>query len=215
MATSRDRLTSAISDDTSTFQFTFSVPVPKFNPNHYHSRPEKHEPSSDNSTPDSTSSHLLFSLLPDSHDGEGSDESDDDYHRDLKYNAGESPVHHDAASHPHATASKEAEPEEKAVVHKLRTRDIGVVDEDSSNQTQTEKAPRKRSPSQPLADPRQRKRLRRTKNDSVGTKLVDSGDEEHEEQNYEKDADKNTKDTQQLNVRICSFTSPLGRQILT
>lgn len=155
MASGRNRLAALIGDDT--FQFTFSVPVPKSNPPTYQ-RSEKPEPSSDNSTPDSSSSQLLFSLIPESHDGDGSDESEvgDEEKRQVEdYSA-----HHELhakASPEESTTPADHQPKarsEQVVVRRLRTRSVIVSDNSASNGAQ--KSSRKNSTAK--RNPLQRKR---------------------------------------------------------
>ncbi|KAH8549885.1 hypothetical protein BGW37DRAFT_501103 [Umbelopsis sp. PMI_123] len=136
MATGRNRLATLTGDDT--FQFTFSIPVPKFNPPQYQ-RPEKLEPSSDNSTPDSSSSQLLFSLIPDSHDGDGSDESDvgEEEKDNVKYRSSHQKQSDKESAEGGSTANNQDHSSkgksEKVVVRKLRTRSV-IVTGDSSPQ---------------------------------------------------------------------------------
>jgi hypothetical protein len=155
MATGRNRLAALTGDDT--FQFTFSVPVPKFNQPTYQ-RSEKPEPSSDNSTPDSSSSQLLFSLIPESHDGDGSDESDvgdeekrqvEDYRAHHELHAKASPEDSTTlADHPPKARS------EQIVVRRLRTRSVIVSDDSASSGAQ--KSSRKKTTAK--RNPIQRKR---------------------------------------------------------
>jgi hypothetical protein len=136
MATGRNRLATLTGDDT--FQFTFSVPVPKFNPPQYQ-RPEKLEPSSNNSTPDSSSSQLLFSLIPESHDGDGSDESDvgEEEKDNVKYRSSHQKQSDKESAEGGSTANNQDHSSkgksEKVVVRKLRTRSV-IVTGDSSPQ---------------------------------------------------------------------------------
>lgn len=155
MATGRNRLAALTGDDT--FQFTFSVPVPKFNAPTYQ-RSEKPEPSSDNSTPDSSSSQLLFSLIPESHDGDGSDESEisdeekrqvEDYRAHHKLHAKASPEE--------STTLADHQPKarsEQIVVRRLRTRSVIVSDDSASSGAQ--KSSRKKTTTK--RNPIQRKR---------------------------------------------------------
>jgi hypothetical protein len=177
MAAGRERLTSAISDETNTFQFTFSVPVPKFNPNSYQ-RPEKPEPSSDNSTPDSSSSQLLFSLLPGSHDGERSDESDveEDHVNDVQ--AVDTKNAHAVSLHLNASDNQEKD-KPKILVRSLRTRSILLSDDNASiKKSQPEKRSRKRSASTPKTESIERKRQTVSRSSSFDPPLQSSSEEE-------------------------------------
>ncbi|KAI8576824.1 hypothetical protein K450DRAFT_255178 [Umbelopsis ramanniana AG] len=154
MATGRNRLAALTGDDT--FQFTFSVPVPKFQPPTYQ-RSEKPEPSSDNSTPDSSCSQLLFSLIPESHDGDGSDESeiadeekgqeeDDRAHHES--HAKESPEElMTTAAHPPKASSGQV------VVRRLRTRSVIVSDDAAQKPSRKTTAKRKPIQRKRKADP--------------------------------------------------------------
>jgi hypothetical protein len=149
MATGRNRLAALTGDDT--FQFTFSVPVPKFNPPVYQ-RSEKPEPSSDNSTPDSSSSQLLFSLIPESHDGDRSDESEvgdeekdhvEDYSAHHESHAKESPEESTTTADHHSKARSE-----QIVVRRLRTRSVIVSNDSVSRTAQKSSKTTKRKPIQ-------------------------------------------------------------------
>ncbi|KAG2178881.1 hypothetical protein INT43_001727 [Umbelopsis isabellina] len=157
MASSQAGGNPAMTEATDTFQFTFSVPVPKFSNSNYHSH-HRPEPSSDNSTPDSGSSHLLFSLNPDNNDdGEGSDESD--VGDDENEQGVESPSnHHDKTIHERvvATYQSEASVQQQPMIRRLRTRTVVVSDELSTSHKQASNSvPQGRSTSVP---PKSRKR---------------------------------------------------------
>lgn len=131
MASSQAGGNPALTEATDTFQFTFSVPIPKFSSSNYHSH-HRPEPSSDNSTPDSGSSHLLFSLNPDNNDdGEGSEESE--VGDDENEQAVESPSNQpEKTVHQRVNATYQSEApvqQQQPVIRRLRTRTVVVSDE--------------------------------------------------------------------------------------
>ncbi|KAG2173560.1 hypothetical protein INT44_007151 [Umbelopsis vinacea] len=168
MATGCNRLAALTGDDT--FQFTFSVPVPKFNPPTYQ-RPEKPEPSSDNSTPDSSCSQLLFSLIPESHDGDGSDESE--IADEEKGQEDDDNAHHE----PHAKESPEdlmPTPDHHSnarpvVVRTLRTRSVIVSDDTAHKPSRKTAAKRKPVQRKRKADPNDENSRQRLSNGPTTT----------------------------------------------
>jgi hypothetical protein len=138
MASSRAGGNPAMTEATDTFQFTFSVPVPKFNISNYHSH-HRPEPSSDNSTPDSGSSQLLFSLNPDNNDGEDSEESDvGDLENEQLDKSPSIPPENIVRERVIATYQSEA-PVKRPVIRRLRSRTVLVSEESTASHKQVSK----------------------------------------------------------------------------